>query len=85
MYKITKNVYLEDEGYGVLFIDYLKSPFLKYTLKNGRPVLNEKIYFVHPGADKVKVKELSKQSPMFIQVSKELNYLLEGKRGEGNE
>jgi hypothetical protein len=85
MYKITNNIYLEEKGYGVLIIDHLKSPFLKYTLKNGRPVLNEKIYFVHPGADKVKVKELSKQSPMFIQVSKELNNLVEDKRGGRNE
>lgn len=85
MYKITNDIYLEDEGYGVLIIDYLKSPFLKYTLKNGRPVLNEKIYFVHPRADKVKVKELSKQSPMFILVSKELNDLIKEKRGGKNE
>ncbi|EPI04322.1 hypothetical protein D920_00252 [Enterococcus faecalis 13-SD-W-01] len=75
VYKITNNIYLEEYGYGIVNIDHLKSPFLKYTLKNGKPVLNERLYFVYPKADKIKVKELSKQSPMFIAVSKELNCL----------
>ncbi|OQO69574.1 hypothetical protein BH747_09900 [Enterococcus villorum] len=84
MYKITNEVYLEKEGYGILNIDYLGSPFFKYIIEEEQPRLLPSIYFIHPLAKTVKVKNLNRDSSLFVQLSEELKKVLQTK-GLNNE
>ncbi len=75
MYKITENIYLEKEQYGIINVDYLRSPFLKYVLKNGQPKLLPKLFFLNPMTDTIKVKELCEDSSIYQGIKKEFEKL----------
>ncbi|EPH95601.1 hypothetical protein D920_02331 [Enterococcus faecalis 13-SD-W-01] len=77
MYSITRHTYFEKEGFGVLHVDNLHSPFMRYEKVDNQVELLPKLFFANPNSSTAKVKKIDQEHAMFIAVQKNLKKLLE--------